>query len=136
MMLRDRIAPALRTLGFKGSGPVFSLPNEKHHAMLGFQKSVSSTASEIRFTVNALVVSKDAWKKAREEWSYIPQRPSPNASWGDFVWQSRMGHLLPEREDAWWRLSASADVERLAGELVDAIQEYMLPEIRQRIGGA
>jgi hypothetical protein len=131
-MMRDHVAPALRALGFKGTGQVFSLPIDTHYAMLGFQKSRSSSAAEVLFTVNVLVVSKESWKLAREDWS-IPQRPSPNASWGELAWSRRIGSLLPERQDRWWRLSSSSSAEGVSSEVLMAIRQHVLPAMRERL---
>jgi hypothetical protein len=49
-MLQSTIAPRLRALGFKGSGQVFELPDERFWALVGFQKSVSSDRSKVKFT--------------------------------------------------------------------------------------
>jgi hypothetical protein len=57
-MMKTQVAPALRGLGFKGSGQNYELPSPGHWAMLGFQKSAWSDASALRFTVNVLVVSR------------------------------------------------------------------------------
>ncbi|HSL32935.1 MAG TPA: DUF4304 domain-containing protein, partial [Candidatus Limnocylindrales bacterium] len=51
--LRDRIAPGLRGLGFKGGGGVFVLPDDRYWALIGFQadwKSARMGAPE--FTIN------------------------------------------------------------------------------------
>jgi Domain of unknown function (DUF4304) len=119
-------------MGFTGSGRAFSLPDENHYAILGFQKSAYSDAAQVRFTVNVLVVSKRAWSKAREERSYMPEKPSPNTLWG-VGWGGRIGSLLPGNKDKWWRLSDFRDIERVAAELIDSIREHVLPMMQQRL---
>ncbi|RPE41173.1 uncharacterized protein DUF4304 [Streptomyces sp. Ag109_O5-1] len=52
-MMRTQIAPALRALGFKGSGQIFELPHPASWALLGFQKSAYNTARHVEFTVTA-----------------------------------------------------------------------------------
>ena len=64
-MVRDQVAPALRDLGFKGSGQVYLLPSETHWAMLSFQKSASSDAASVRFAVNFDVTTKQEWEHRR-----------------------------------------------------------------------
>ncbi len=46
MPVKDLISPALRTMGFKGSGGRYQLPSEDQWALLGFQKSTFSDALE------------------------------------------------------------------------------------------
>src|SRR6266508_1633339 len=55
-MLRDHVAPALREMGFRGSGQNFSLRSDSHWALLDFQKSQWSSEDKIAFTVNLPVV--------------------------------------------------------------------------------
>src|SRR5439155_1336209 len=49
MMVKDEIAPALRELGFKGSGQRFTLPSETHWALLGLQKFTWSDRDRVDF---------------------------------------------------------------------------------------
>jgi len=72
--MRDEIAPALRELGFKGSGQVYLLPSETHWAMLSFQKSASSDAAGVRFAVNFDVTTKQEWEHRRRAFG-APARP-------------------------------------------------------------
>ena len=58
-MMKEEIAPALRRLGFKGSGQRYELPSPTHWALLGFQKSAYSDSPEVRFTVNVTIAGRD-----------------------------------------------------------------------------
>ena len=49
-MLRDWMAPALRQMGFKGSGQRFSLPHDTYECRFWFQKSVWSTPQMVSFS--------------------------------------------------------------------------------------
>lgn len=105
VMMREQVAPAVRKLGFKGSGSSFVLPVEGYWAIIGFQKSVWSTATELQFTINLTVVSKSEWIAIRERKPYYPERPSPNTHFGPSVWQRRIGELIPVKgNDYWWTL--------------------------------
>jgi len=94
-MMRQHVAPELRRMGFRGSGQSFVLPSEDHWVLLGFQRSRSSSAEAVRFTVNTTVVSKQEWAQARERASYLPERPTANTSYGTFAWWKRIGRLSP-----------------------------------------
>jgi uncharacterized protein DUF4304 len=84
-MLKTAIAPGLRSSGFKGSGQNYRLPSDHYWAMLGFQKSTSSDAGRVRFTVNVLVVSRSKWDAVRAESPHLPERPTATTFWGTFV---------------------------------------------------
>jgi uncharacterized protein DUF4304 len=111
-MMRDHVAPALRAMGFVGSGRSYVLPSDTHWVLLGFQKSRSSDAAAVPFTVNVTVASKEAWAAMRRTRGY-----------------------LPERADRWWTLTPATPAAPLAAEVVDALRLAALPEIRRRLAG-
>lgn len=104
-MIRDKIAPELRGMGFKGSGQSFTLPSNSHLVLPGFQKSTANTSEGIRFTVNVTAADKRAWSEAQGTRGYLPERPNANTFYGNFAWQVRIGQLLPGG-DKWWTVSA------------------------------
>ena len=63
--LRDEIAPALRTLGLKGSGRALRLPSETHLLAIGLQSSAYNTSSEARFTVNLAAARRSTWTQVQ-----------------------------------------------------------------------
>jgi hypothetical protein len=131
-MLRSAIAPALRALGFKGSGQTFELADERFWAFLGFQKSLSSDRSVVKFTVNLCVIDKAQYSKAREEASYLPAKPTPNVRGGPGWWE-RIGEVLPQRHDLWWMLREGDPTVALAKQVVLAIEAHGLPAMRARM---
>lgn len=131
--LKTSIAPRLRTLGFKGSGQNYSLASDDHWAMLAFQKSTSSDRRRVRFTANVLVVSRSGWDQARTRSPHLPERPTASTYWGTFVWQKRIGELLPDGEDTWWEIAAGGNGEEVADAVVSAVREYVLPAMRRRM---
>ena len=44
-----------------GSGQAFRLPTPSGYALLGFQKSTTSTRESVKFTVNLRVYTQDEW---------------------------------------------------------------------------
>jgi hypothetical protein len=132
-MMKTSIAPGLRALGFKGSGQNYALPSSGYWALLGFQKSSFSDASELRFTINVLVVAREAWEAKKAERPELRDRPTATTFWGDFVWQRRIGRLLPGNEDLWWELRADSHTEELASAVLWAVADYALPAMREQM---
>ena len=132
-LLKSLIAPGLRAIGFKGSGQNYRLSSDDSWAMLGFQKSTSSDATHVRFTANVLVVSRSGWDAARAESPHLPERPTATTYWGTYVWQKRIGELLPGGEDMWWDVEAGDDAAELADAIVWAVRDYVLPAMRRRM---
>jgi Domain of unknown function (DUF4304) len=127
------VAPGLRAIGFKGSGQNYRLPSDDHWAMLGFQKSTSSDPTHVRFTANVVVVSRSSWDAVRAESPHLPERPTATTYWGTYVWQKRIGELLPDGEDMWWDVEAGADEAELADAIVWAVRDYVLPAMRRQM---
>ena len=138
-MLRDRVVPALRTLGFKGSGRAFALPSDDYRALVGFQASSFSHRAAVRFTVNLTVASRAAWAEAQKKWSCLGEKPTVGVEYsvlaGDesVLWVGRIGGLLPLGLDYWWDVQAGSDTTNVADEVVAAIRYYALPAIRERM---
>ena len=136
VMMKRTVAPALRDMGFKGSGQVFTLPTPTHFATIGFQKSAYSDASDVRVTANVSAVAVSAWETARAERSYLPAKPAANTFYGSFAWQKRIGELRPDGEDLWWAIPAGADPTPVAAEIIETVRQYALPAMKDQIARA
>jgi hypothetical protein len=128
-MMRDEIAPALRELGFKGSGQVYLLPSETHWAMLSFQRSMYSDAKRIRFAVNFDVTTKREWENRRRTVS-APARPSPS-------WLHRntiADQFLPGGGlQHWWELRVTEPVRPVVDDVVSRIKHEALPAMQASV---
>jgi hypothetical protein len=134
LMMREQVAPALRDLGLKGSGQVFSIPSDRYWALIGFQKSVGSSSEAVKFTVNLQVVDRDAWAKASEEQPWRGPKPKANVRPGvPGSWGERIGTLMPPRNDYWWSIEPDRPTEPVAGEVVAALRDHGLPEMKRRM---
>jgi hypothetical protein len=80
-----------------------------------------------------LVVSRSAWDAARAERPHLPERPTATTYWGTYVWQKRIGELLPGSEDMWWDVEAGADAAGLADAIVWAVRDCVLPAMRRQM---
>ena len=134
-VLRDQIAPMLRSRGWKGSGRDFKRTSDLYRAFINFQKSVHNTKDEVEFTVNLGVLNDEAiaersaaWKRAIEEWGrdvvVIP-------TWGS--WSARIGFLFPTPSDKWWRLVTGRAPDKVVSEVSNAFTEYALPAIERQM---
>jgi len=128
--LKDRIAPALRERGLKGSGQSFSLPDDTRYLQVGFQRSVHNSAEEVSFTINLQAVARSTWDQARAERPWLPERPAPNTRYGTFVWLRRAGLVMPEQRDTWWFVRADTDLDRLTDEILHAFDAWLIPALR------
>lgn len=129
--IKDRIAPGLRKLGFKGSGQNYQLPSTSHWKCLSFQKSSFSDAENLTFTINLLVIDRNQWEIARKKHSSFPKKPTATTFWG-IGWQKRLGHLMPENRDYWWEISLKTDLDQLSANVLKIIEQYALPNLKNK----
>jgi hypothetical protein len=132
-MLRDRIAPALRDRGFKGSGANYSMPSDAHWALLGFQGRTANSSERVRFTVNLKVVTKTAWQAMFEVKPHIGAKPTANIGVGGDEWWERIGLLMPERKDRWWEIRQGRPTDQVASDVLAAIDAYGIPAMWERM---
>lgn len=135
-MMKDSVAPALRQLGFRGSGQVFSLPSQTHFAQIGFQKSTYSTSDRVRVTANVSVIPIEVWEQARADSPNLPLKPAPSVFYGSFAWQRRIGDLLPSGADTWWVIDGGCDPSPVATEIIESVRRYALPAMKAQLGDA
>ena len=103
--VRDRFAPALRELGFKGSGNRYHVGFGDRVGYLGIKRHPGNTRVHVNFTV---ALAADSW-------------------WDE------LGHVLPEHRNVWWRLPAAANTDELLDDLVSSIREYGLPALQAAV---
>ncbi|MGN6578216.1 MAG: DUF4304 domain-containing protein [Nocardioides sp.] len=132
-MLRERVAPALRGMGFKGSGQNFHLPVRDHYALLGFQRARFGTRHDVLFTVNLFACSHAGWAALVEKRPQWGPKPILGAHYEDPAWSMRIGHLMPERLDHWWQVLDDSDTEALADEVIGVLREYGVPALRAHL---
>ncbi|XAS72002.1 DUF4304 domain-containing protein [Micrococcaceae bacterium Sec5.1] len=129
-MVRTELAPELRRLGFRGSGAQFELPSASHWLLLGIQRSTSSTADEVRFTVNLSAVDRQAWITKRETEKWMGVRPSANVL-GPVTTSMRLGVLI-WGTDTWFAIQPNRSTKDVAFEVLDAISDKGISWLRSQ----
>ncbi|HEY1487919.1 MAG TPA: DUF4304 domain-containing protein [Micromonosporaceae bacterium] len=132
-LLQHEIAPALHELGLSGSGRVYHFDSDEAWGLLGFRASPGDADGSIRFTVDLCVVSKLVWDSAQRASSIRSEHPVPGAYNGKFVWDRRIGQLMPEPSDRWWRIDVDTDLGSVAADVVAAIRDFGLPAARAQL---
>lgn len=133
-MVKEELAPQLRRMGFRGSGARFELPSDTHWLLLGLQKSTSSTADEVRFTVNLSAVDRQAWAAKYETDAWIGEKPSANVRGPLTTWQ-RLG-ILVSGTDTWLSVRANGPTAEVVGTVVDGIRNHGVPWLRAQESSA
>jgi hypothetical protein len=109
------------------------MKSETHWALLGFQKSVYSDRSEVRFTVNLLVVHRDKWDELVARAPHYGPNPTPTITYPAPVRCARIGQLAEDQADKWWRIYPGQDLDLLMSDLQGDLLGSALPWMRQQI---
>jgi hypothetical protein len=132
-LVKGKLSPGFRRFGFIGSGGRYSLKSDCCWALLGLQKSAYSDAREVQFTANLLVVSRAAWSEMRADRPGRPERPAASTKYGPPVAIERIGFLLPDPVDLWWRLTTDVDISAVADDVLEKVERYGLPWLQQQM---
>jgi hypothetical protein len=129
-LVQKETAELVRPLGFKRKGAILFKKSDDNFGVLHFQSSSASSKDEIIFTLNVgVIIGKLADPR---EYSQLVRHPSSIHS----QIRERIGFLLPEREDTWWKVSKAVNVPKLSADFsrvvfekaVPFIERYMKPE--------
>jgi hypothetical protein len=118
-LVRERLAPWLKDQGFKRKSTTFRRERDDAWQIVNFQRSSSSNAQLVKFTVNLGVAY--ASLHAEPVWA---KRGWPMEYECDF--DTRVG-LLAKGHDHWWKLRAFLPDRRIADEVLDDLSRHALP---------
>lgn len=124
--LLDNVKNHLKAKGWTKSGQTFYLPNGDNWGIINFQKSKSSSKSEVIFTVN-IGTSSATVRPYRNQ----NLKKKPEVEEGEF--NERIGFYLNERKDHWWTLREGDNVNALSDEIIRILDEIAVPEIEKYI---
>jgi len=132
-LIKETVSPAMRELGLVGSGGRYSLKSESHWALIGFQKSAYSDRDEVRFTVNLLAVGREPWDQLVRDKLWVGEKPTALVSYGSPVRQLRIGKLVDDGEDKWWRVYVGQDMTLIAADVLANLRDAGVPWLRAQI---
>lgn len=120
-VVKDAIAPILKSAGFKKSGRTFHRVRSESTVLVNVQASQFNDRNEGRFTINLGHYDPE-----------IAQRLGMSALSGppkeyQCTFSKRIGQLLPEGNDKWWIVTPGEDNSAISNDVTHAIQQYALP---------
>jgi hypothetical protein len=121
-MIKSPIGVHLRELGFRKQRNAFFRSTEHGWIAIDFQASQFGTRESVSFTVN-LGANFVELRTSGEE---------PPLLGRAHVEFQRLGHLLPQARDYWWRLEPDTDLDSIANELIWALDQYAIPWLERR----
>lgn len=120
------LTPFLKILGYSKSGDSFFHNQEGNTGILNFQKSRSTTSNYTLFTINLGVYS-----GALKIFDNFEIKSKPTIS--DCHWRKRIGYLMPDKLDYWWKIDDTTSLNKLTAEILDILKEHAVPEIEKYI---
>jgi hypothetical protein len=114
----EKITTLLKSRGFKKSGNTFQRSNDDLTYYINVQSSQSSTAYQLRFTLNIGIASAMLY---RLEDISIPEKDRRH-------FEKRIGDYLNQRQDKWWTVSTLQEAGMIADEVATILETKVLPE--------
>lgn len=122
-LLSSFIAPPLRLRGFSRRGQSFTRWDRKNCQVINFQVwKERSTDSTTVFTVNLGVFSGALFWF---ETGLMKPKKSPSVE--ICHWRTRLGNLLPDRQDKWWSIEQDSEIPSISEEILSAMEAHALP---------
>jgi hypothetical protein len=120
--LITEIDKVLKPIGFIKKDTTFYLIKDDNWGMIDFQASKESSASEKLFTINIGVSSTVLRDYSEDE---LKKKPS---IW-DAHWSMRIGSLLPDKNDYWWKINLTTNIKSLFIEIKSILVEKAIPQL-------
>lgn len=121
------LSPALRDMGFRGSGGKYQLPSESHWSLIELQKSAFGDRSDMTFTLNLFVVPRDSWMQTGKRVSIQGLRPE-SGTYRDGFERARLGMLAgSDDRDHWWSLQPDTDLAALSRTVLTDLERVGMP---------
>jgi hypothetical protein len=129
-LLRDRVGPALRSLGFKGSGSRWTLAAANgDRAIVNAQSSSGSSKAEVLFVINLAVVPLPWW-----DWKCtgFPKHLKSTPKEHDGLWRDRLHAqrgVFQRGSEAWWSVRDPASATICADDVVEQLASESVPRL-------
>lgn len=122
---------SLKPLGFFRRSNAFRLLSDGNCGLIEFQRSISNSSENLKFTVNLGVVCGELLDRG----PFGDRGPAgiQNARIIDAHLRERIGFLLPNRYDKWWEITIKTDTVSLAQEIVGLLVDKGVPYIKNRL---
>jgi len=112
----DALHALLRPMGFSKKAQLFSRPLNDVVQLVQLQGSASSTAADVRCTVNVAV--------------WVPELAADaTASVEGAHWRQRIGNLGPEHSDFWWHIHDEQSLHEACVDLLRRVEAHALPAL-------
>jgi Domain of unknown function (DUF4304) len=132
-MLRQQIAPALRKMGFKGSGNNYEMARDEYRIQIQLQRSTWSTRDSVQFDANVSVFHLPTRVLFNEE--NRKARQLGKAMEGtEQVFHPRLSQMArPNTSEFAWIVRPDEPSEPVANDFVECVRLYFLPVVEEEM---
>jgi len=102
-IIKERLAPLLKNIGFKKKARNFYREFENRIELINVQSSKWNEGNEGQFTINVGVY----YPEISEITDALPVKGMPKEY--DCTVRERIGLLMPENKDKWWKIDSSSN---------------------------
>ena len=130
-VLKEQVAPVLRSHGYKGSAPTWRRTSERGDvAVVNVQSSSFSSAAEVLCVINTAVAPRP-WL----DWSEVKfGRPVKSVKESDGLWRDRV-HATDSRVtrggEPWWGVTDTRSARMTADDMVEQLEATALPTLER-----
>ena len=135
LMVRDQIAPALRRMGFKGTGNNYEMSVEGYRVQVQLQRSKWSTRDCVQFDANVSVVHpatielfNEENRRARQQGKEIEDLD------GGGGFHARLNSLARRNALGFpWIVGPDEASEPIADDFIECVRQYFLPVVEEEL---
>jgi hypothetical protein len=121
-----RVEIEMKALGFKKRGSNFLIDSSDNFGIISFQKSRHSSQEHLLFTIEIGVCSKKLL-------DFLNPRFLNKPSIENCHWRERIGFLMKEPHDHWWKIDELTDLDNVYSEIQELLLQKGVPEIFKHI---
>lgn len=137
-LVKDRLSPGLRELGFIGSSGSYALSGAPPFALLGLRGWRYNSEAETMFRAYLLVAPERDYQSLREEEPFRPVRPKPHTEYFDRFPQLMVKPrvALPDGYEGyvgWWRITTPESSVEVAEDFLTVMKTEGLPWMRTEL---
>ena len=130
-LVSDELQPTFKARGFKKKALTFFRRAGDNFALVQLQKSRTSTAASVDFTINLGVFSSRVQKGLAAVMPVPDVGDVPNEP--ECHLRRRIGSLRPERQGKWWTVDADTDRSELGAKLRSVLETHVFPFLDARV---
>lgn len=127
----EELREMFKSRGYRKSGLAYHRRVDENFAVVQFQRSQRSSASLVDFTVNLGVFSALVQREVGKL-TWVPEvRRAPTESACHL--RLRIGSLMTNREDRWWKVDTASARPGEAGELIELLEQRAFPLLEKHV---